>query len=105
MHPNAQKEATAMIECVMFVNSYVCGASGGAEEKRYAYLRRMLLVGIRISVQVCQSSVSSVKIFFGGASDNTRGALSFRVTRKRWCPNSNPIDDIPQPQTMNSVSC
>ncbi len=68
MYPNAQKEATAMIECVMFVNSYVCGASGGAEEKRYAYLRRMLIVGIRISVQVCQSSVSSVKIFFGGAS-------------------------------------
>jgi hypothetical protein len=46
-----------MIECVMFVNSYVCGASGGAEEKRYAYLRRMLSVGIRISVQVCQSTI------------------------------------------------
>ena len=100
MHPNAQKEATAMIECVMFVNSYVCGASGGAEEKRYAYLRRMLSVGIRISVR---SGMSVDDL--GGPPYNTRGALSFRVTRKRWCPNSNPIDDVPQPHTMNSVSC
>ena len=60
-----------------------------------AYLRRLLTVGIRNSLQVRQSSVSSVikkKNSLGGL---LHVSFFLSVTQKRWCPNSNPIyDDV-----------